>query len=248
MVSQSNITAFPSPKEAENKFGPSRAKRYGKATSAIRSRQANAYERAVDRAAAIPGLSFVFLTIWWDGTSHQRPDLGEAVPWMREAQRKWLMARGVEFYDLWAVEVGAVKGQHLHQLVHCPVYLRKEFDAYVRGLLSPSSKGAVKITKPPRLADCDGCHHPRDWQHLARRYFLKGGSDTVRQRNGIDRCAAASDEAAKVYSQSQGTITGKRIGYSRSLGDKANRVRVAGGVRLINNQTKSVPIPAAANV
>lgn len=248
MVSKLSLTDIPvrpsPPKRAENKLGPSRRPRYGRATNTIHSRQATPYERAVDRAAAL-GIAFVFLTIWWDGTNHPCRDLGETVRWMREAQRKWLKARGIEFYDLWAVEIGAVKGQHLHQLVHCPAHLRKAFDAYVRGLLSPVRKGAVQIRKPPRMADCEGCHQPRDWQHLARRYFLKGSTDTVRQRNGIDHCASASPEAAEVYAQDQGTIQGKRLGYSRSLGDKANRIRVAGGVRLKNYQTKSDPIPAA---
>lgn len=78
-------------------------------------------------------------------------------------------------------------------------------------------------------------------QHLALCYFLKGGSDAVRERHGINLCHAATGE----YSQDQGAITGKRIGYSWSLGDMAHRVRVAGGVRLKNNQTKSDPIPAA---
>lgn len=243
-LSTPDITPFKAPKtkSGPNNFG--RGERYSKPSPAIRSRQARAYERAVDRAVNL-GITFVFVTIWWGGANHPCRDQDEALRWMREAQRKWLKARGVEFYDLWAVEIGAEKGQHLHQLVHCPARYRKEFDAYVRGLLSPVSKGAVQIRKPPRMADCDGCHHPRDWQHLARRYFLKGSTDTVRQRNGIDHCASASPEAAEVYAQDQGTIQGKRLGYSRSLGDKANRIRVAGGVRLKNNQIKSDPIPAA---
>ena len=65
MAHSSNVIAFPALKRAENKSGPRRAQRYGKATSAIRSRQAKAYEQAVDRAVAIPGLSFVFVTATW---------------------------------------------------------------------------------------------------------------------------------------------------------------------------------------
>ena len=200
MALRSNVIAFPSlpnPRitnqglaSARLKSGPKRrrAKRYGKATSAIRSRQAKAYEQAVDRAAAIPGLSIVFVTATWDLTGRAALDDLANVLWLREAVRKWLWHRGVQFFDLGVRENDAAKGPHWHWLVHCPAYLRKDFDAYIRGLLSPSRKGAVKIMKPPRLADCDGCHGPRNWQHLARCYFLKGSTDTVRQRNGIDLC------------------------------------------------------------
>ena len=242
MALPSNVIAFPSPK---TNFGPRRAKRYGKATSAIRSQQAKAYELALDRAAAIPDLALVFVTVTWGLTVRAALDDIASVLWLREAARKWLWHRGVQFYDLGVREDAAEKGPHWHWLVHCPAYLRKDFDAYIRGLLSPSRKGGVKIIRTGGLADCDGCHRPRNWQHLARCYFLKGSTDTVRQRNGIDLCASASDKAAETYASDQGTITGKRLFHSRSLGDKAHRVRVAGGVRLKNNQPKSDPIPAA---
>ena len=238
MALPSNVIAFPSPK---TNFGPRRAKRYGKATSAIRSRQAKAYEQAVDRAAAIPGLSFVFVTATWDLTGRAALDDIANVLWLREAVRKWLWHRGVQFFDLGARENDAAKGPHWHWLVHCPAYLRKALRSYIKAQLSPSRKGGAKIMKLPRLADCDGCHGHRNWQHLARSYFLKGSTDTVRQRNGIDLCASASDDAAKVYCQSQGTITGKRLFHSRSLGDKAHRVRVGGAHR-----SQPQPAPAAA--
>ena len=230
-LSQTISTVIPSLKGPENNFGPSRAKRYGKATSAIRSSQARAYEQAIDRAAAIPELAFMTATITWGLTGRAGLDDFANVVWLREAARKWLWHRGVQFYDLGVREDAAVKGPHWHWLVHCPAYLRKDFDAYIRGLLPRSAKGAIQIRKPPRLADCDGCHGPRNWQHLARCYFLKGSTDTVRQRNGIDLCASASDDAAKVYCQSQGTITGKRLFHSRSLGKSAARKKVGGRYR-----------------
>lgn len=246
MVSQSGITPFPPrpsgvpsrPTISKTKFG-SRAPRHSKQTQFIRSRQAKSYEKAVERAA-IPSLSFVFVTVWWGGINRSGQDDLASVLWLRELARKWLgqPGRGVKFYDLGVRELAAVKGPHWHWLIHCPAFLRRDFDKYIRGLLSPSSKGAVQIRKPPRLADCEGCGRARDMQHLARCYFLKAGSDTVRERNGITLCAAAAPD---VYAQDQGTLTGKRLFHSRSLGDKANRVRVAGGVRLKNNQPKSIP-------
>ena len=228
MALPSNVIAFPSPK---TNFGPRRAKRYGKATSAIRSQQAKAYELALDRAAAIPDLALVFVTVTWGLTVRAALDDIASVLWLREAARKWLWHRGVQFYDLGVREDAAEKGPHWHWLVHCPAYLRKDFDAYIRGLLSPSRKGGVKIIRTGGLADCDGCHRPRNWQHLARCYFLKGSTDTVRQRNGIDLCASASDKAAETYASDQGTITGKRLFHSRSLGKSAARKKVGGRYR-----------------
>ena len=243
MSHHSHIIAFPSPK---TNFGPKRAKRYGKDTRAIRSRQAKAYERAVDRAVAIPGIAFVNVTITWGLTHRAALDDLANVLWLREAVRKWLWHRGVQFYDLGVREIGDQKGPHWHWLVHCPPYLRGEkpgqLGHYIRYTLLPRSLAdGVEVTTKKYREGCDGCHGPRDWQHLARRYFLKGSTDTVRQRNGIALCASASDEAAKVYSASQGTITGKRLFHSRSLGDTANRVRV-GGV----HRSQPQPAPAAA--
>ena len=242
-----NVIAFPSPK---TNFGPRRAKRYGKDTTAISSRVSKPYERAVDRAAAIPDIAFVYVTVTWGLTGRAALDDLASVIWLREAVRKWLWHRGVQFYDLGVREIGDEKGPHWHWLVHCPPHLRGEkpgqLGHYIRNTLLPRSLAdGVEVTTKKYREGCDGCHRPRNWQHLARCYFLKGSTDTVRQRNGIDLCASASEKAAENYCQSQGIITGKRLFHSRSLGDKAHRVRVAGGVRLKNNQPKSDPIPAA---
>ena len=225
------VQAFPKSK-------PTRAGRHSKASGCIHSRPAKAYEQAVQRAKAIPEFAPLFLTIWLGGTSHGRATEADAVQWLLDEARRWLKRTRLPYYALWVVEVGAIKGPHLHAVIHCPREHRRAFRKAIKDKLSPSRRGAVQIINPRVRADelvCQGCGRPRNWQHLALCYFLKGGSAEVRRRNGIDLCASA---APVKYAQDQGTYVGKRIGFSRSLGRKANRIRVGGG---INRTSSALP-------
>ena len=148
------------------------------------------------------------------------------------------------YYALWAVENGDIKGVHLHALFSCRKGLRlssgkrKGFYSWLWRLVKPRPRSkALRRRKTKYGQDCPGCGRARDMQHLVLCYFLKGGSDEVRERHGINLCHAATGE----YPQDQGAVTGKRIGYSWSLGDKANRVRVGGAHR-----SQPQPAPAAA--
>jgi hypothetical protein len=223
-MNSNSVLAFPKGKAA-------RAGRHSKASLCIHSRPASAYEQAVQRAVATPEFAPLFLTIWLGGTSHGKATEADAVEWLLDEARRWLKRTRLPYYALWVVEVGAIKGPHLHALIHCPREHRRAFRKAIKDKLSPSCRGAVQIRNPKVRGEgfeCQGCGRPRNWQHLALCYFLKGGSAEVRRRNGIDLCASAAPEK---YAQDQGTYVGKRIGFSRSLGKKANRRRVGGGVK-----------------
>src|SRR4029078_5343001 len=118
-----------------------------------------------------------------------------------ELLRKWLWQRGVPFYPFWVREIGDTKGEHLHLLRHCPTQLLhcpKGFRAYVRDTFPKRAPGALKIEARKYHQACEGCDELRDWKHLAGRYFLKGSTNIVRERNGINKCASALPE---IYSQ-----------------------------------------------
>lgn len=218
------MSSLPNPKNLESQAPKKiRRPRYSLASNAITSRQAKPYERAIDRAAALT-LALKFLTVTWDKTNRASFDDLENVQWLRQWQRKWLWQRHAAFYDLGVREVGDERGRHWHQLLHCPDAIWRAFQKDLKEQLKPAPGGLQQRKPPPSLIDCHGCSRPRDWHHLARCYFLKGGTDEVRARNRIDLCALVSDR----YKPEQGTIQGKRLFHSRSLGDKANRIRVAG--------------------
>jgi hypothetical protein len=228
MPFQPNIISIQGPpKGHQSQKGRARRPRYGKPTTAIHARQAASYERAVDRAEAL-NLAFVNVTITWGLTVRPAVDDLANVKWLREAVRKWLQRHGdVEFYDLGVREDAAVKGPHWHWLVHCPSYLRGEKQGqlghYIRKVLLPhTARSGLQVTTKKYKEDCEGCGRPRNWQHLARCYFLKGSTDAVRERNGINACASASPQAAETHDPDQGAVTGKRLFHSRSLGDKAS--------------------------
>lgn len=224
-MNTNSVLAFPKGKAA-------RAGRHSKASLCIHSRPASAYEQAVQRAVAIPEFAPLFLTIWLGGTSHGKATEADAVEWLLDEARRWLKRRRLPYYALWVVEVGAIKGPHLHALIHCPREHRKAFRKAIKDKLSPSRTKAVQIKMPKVRSEnleCPGCDRPRNWQHLALCYFLKGGSSEVRERNGINLCALASDK----YAVDQGTYVGKRIGFSRSLGKK----RLIAFLRCINTSS-----------
>jgi hypothetical protein len=128
-------------------------------------------------------------------------------------------------------EIGEEKGEHWHLLVHCPKPLRTDFYTYVRASIPKTRPRAVQI-RAQRYEKCAGCGENRDWKHLVRCYFLKGGTREVRRRVGIDRCAASA--AGGVYAADQGTILGKRLGYSKSFG-RAARERAQPTSQMISN-------------
>lgn len=227
----SSVHFLPKPNHASDlitKPGRRRRQRYDKPSNAISSKQAKPYEDALTYAIANEkrlDLAFVFLTVWWGGTVYAgAPDYWPIVTGKMELIRKWLWQRGVPFYPFWTREVGEAMGEHLHLLVHCPKSLRPALRTYIRGphgIIRQQESGAVTIEAKKYHEPCEGCDQVRDWKHLARCYFLKGSTDTVRERNGITECASASPRAAKVYSKNQGIIRGKRLGYPRPFAKSA---------------------------
>jgi len=145
------------PKPKTN-FGPKRQRRYSKPKQFINSRVARPYESAVARAAAIPGIAFTFLTVWWGGCNHPCRDADEAREWLLEAIRHWMQLHGhTPFYALWAVEIGEIKGIHLHALIHCPKWLRPDFHKWLRRQMKPNPKSkAMKREKTHDGQDCPG--------------------------------------------------------------------------------------------
>lgn len=240
----SNLHYLPNPSNLSilpSKTGRRRA-RYGKPTNSIRSKQAKPYEDALDYATANEqrlGLTFVFLTVWWGGTTYAgAPDYSPLVIEKLEAFRKWFLRHGEPFYAFWVREIGETKGEHWHLLVHCPEYLRQGpdgFHTYVRRIIPKRQTGAVKIESRKYHQPCEGCGHRRDWHHLARCYFLKGSTDPVRERSGITKCASA---LPTVYAQNQGIIRGKRLGYSCPFGATARQ-------RASSASDSIVPLPDA---
>lgn len=218
-----------------------RAARHSKPTTCISSSMARRYEDALQYASdheAELGLSIVHVTVWWGGTRLAgQKNYSPTIKHTLDHVRRWMRHRREPFWAWWVQEHAETKGLHWHLALHCPLEHRKPLDSYLRSLIPKTANGAVKIERPNYSEPCP-CGRKRDWRHLVGSYMLKGGSEPVRIRNGIDRCAAS------VFRADQGSIAGKRIGFPRDLARRQRALMTSANSRENNglaaeNSTKN---------
>jgi hypothetical protein len=112
--------------------------------------------------------------------------------------RDWMRRRGVPFMHIWTLEA-TNKETHLHGMIHVPEGFLKTLEGYLRGQL----RGSIEVLDLKKAVEDDGGE--TGWF----RYMIKGCDKDVRSI----WCPPNKGP--------QGTINGKRCGFSTNIGPTA---------------------------
>lgn len=126
----------------------------------------------------------------------------------------WVKDAGGRFAAIWVREVGAVKGSHVHILMHIPAKLLARFKPMPRRWLKgigSVAKQAKGTSDTRRVAGLNNCRKSDDGQYLANlwavvSYICKGSSPDIVARYGLTKGFEPG-----------GAVVGKRCGTTQNL-------------------------------
>jgi hypothetical protein len=178
--------------------------RYPSISQAICSRQAYLAATALHFAVAINLLPNYHLIIHWGLTSN-RAEPFRALQRFLVCMSKWLKRRDVPIAFIWVRENAQNTSEHVHVVLYCPKEYAADLEAAAANWAGAEDTRAVFLRACENKSYCN--------VHTLLGYLLKGGDDKVRHAFPVP--------SAKRHSRDQGTILGKRVGTSRSLGAAA---------------------------
>jgi hypothetical protein len=158
---------------------------------------------AADFAKEIEAHLNTLVTIAWAFTKAGDDPNGALMALLREGLRKFLARKGQAAFWIWVRErPDPSHPEHAHIVMHVPTDLRKQLASTVRRLVKHHA-GSVRAH-----AIAITYHSNNDV-----RYLLKGTSKKMQEELDIKL----------EWRLPQGTIIGKRVGFSESLGPRARR-------------------------
>lgn len=168
-------------------------------SEALRKQDVLALTRARTFARSIGKPHDHVITIHWGCAGGP----GDGVPSDRQSRlfknvRDWMRRRGVPFIHIWVLEA-TNKEAHLHGMLHVPAGLLKSLERYLRS----------QLLGPTEVLDIRKAVKERGGETGWFRYMIKGCEDDVRSAWSPPKC------------EPQGTIVGKRCGFSSNIGPAA---------------------------
>lgn len=200
--------------------------------------QAHALIAAASHAFCIDRPLSVMITVHFNQAGITRPHA--FITAFFKLAGDWLRAKSKESpYYVWVLENAPNKGLHLHALIHVPYALLQKFtetaERWVEKLGSNYRLNATKrkyvdnFKRRQRLFDQKGSgwvakwadetwHYLGWWGHQNNRHGLKGALGYMLK--GLDKCSC---DYLGIEHVDEGLVTGKRCGFSESLGRAAKR-------------------------
>jgi hypothetical protein len=175
----------------------------------IESVDADNFSNALNFARSIELEPNLFITIQWRHAECDRPP-AERVRRFINLAGVWLRRRGVVVVWAYAREVGTLKGEHLHLVIHVPDRLQTKFRRAADGWVTMEATGVVRRSALRIDQIKDG-----DLSTSLKRYLLKESADDVRTRYWLPNTPK--------YRRTGGLVLGKRLKVSQSIGRKARQ-------------------------
>ena len=168
---------------------------------------ASAFVRAIHFAVEIGQEPNVHFTIQWRHAPSHRP-IPQRITRIINLIGQWLKRRtGKSAVWLFAREVGKLKGEHLHLVVHVPPALRSDLAQNIHHWLELEASGDVRETAVRAVPIKPGA-----MRHELRSYLLKDGTAKVRALWVNDHHKATG-----------GVVQGKRTRIAHAIGPAAQR-------------------------
>lgn len=180
--------------------------RYPSCSRSIKLRQAKLMDAAFNHACRIGCKPNYHLSVQWRLTQHEDAPF-KALQKLLESLRKWLARRGIPEVFIWVRERVRDQCEHAHIALHCPSRFAADLSTAIwRWIGEPDDGRAFDLTPCLENMNCNA-------RTLVTGYFLKGGNQAVREN--------FPKANSSRHSHCQGTLDGKRVGVSRTLGARA---------------------------
>lgn len=165
------------------------------------------FVRALHYAKEIGLEPNLHVTIQWHHAESDRP-IHERIRRLLNNLGVWLRRRA-QIPAVWVYtrEVGKLRGEHLHLMVHVPQRLWSEFRRKLHDWIELEASGEVRET----AIRADGIT-PGDVQRNLKSYFLKDGDDDVR-----------AQWVKPHHKKTGGVVLGRRLKVSHAIGPSARK-------------------------
>ncbi|UTP41436.1 hypothetical protein M9M90_09750 [Phenylobacterium sp. LH3H17] len=152
----------------------------------------------------------LFITIQWKHAECPIPVATRTQRFLNLAGTWLKRATGAPAVWAYAREVGRLKGEHLHLVIHVPPRHSAAFKRAAFGWIEMEATGEVRASAARIMPITKGT-----LSSDLKRYLLKEGTDEVRTAHWVPNTAK--------YRRTGGVVLGKRIKVSHSIGPTARR-------------------------